>query len=174
MFSVEESNGGYVDGAYVLSVIGGFNISGDSNTSTTELSTLGDVRVEVTARPITGLRSAVYGLQCRATSPTTHYYFLIQGDGTYFIGKQTADGATNLDTGFSPAIVGGAGPNRIGAECVDGPEGVTLRLEVNEIAVNTIVDSVDPIGPGAAGFRVESRRAFTEVAFDDYLVTPPA
>ncbi len=174
VFSVEASNGGYADGAYVLSVIGGFNVSGDSNTSTQELSTLGDVRIEATARPLAGLRSAVYGLQCRATSPTSHYYFLIQGDGTYFIGKQTADATTNLDTGFSPAIVGGSGPNRIAAECVDGPEGITLRLQVNGIAVNTIIDSVDPIGPGAAGFRVESRRAFTEVAFDDYLVTPPA
>jgi len=174
VFSVDTSSGGYRDGAYVLSVIGGFNVGGDANTSTQELSSLGDVRIEATAGPITGTRSAVYGLMCRAVSPTEHYYFLIQGDGTYFIGEASGDVATNLDTGFSPAIVGGAGPNRIAAECVDGREGVTLRMTVNGVAVNTVIDPVDPLGPGATGFRVESRRAFTEVAFDDYVVTPPA
>jgi hypothetical protein len=174
VFEDARSHGLYRDGSYVLGVDGGFLVTGDFNTSTQTLSTLGDVHLEVTARPVAGVRRAVYGLACRAASPTSYYYFLIQGDGTYFIGENSAGVATNLDTGFSPAIVPGEGPNRIAVECVDGPEGVTLRMFVNDVAVNTVIDPDAPLGPGGTGFRVESQPAAVEVAFDDYIVTPPS
>jgi hypothetical protein len=47
---------------------------------------------------------------------------------------------------------------------------------VNGIALDTAVDTEDPITSGAAGFRVESRRRASgpmEAAFDDYLITAP-
>jgi hypothetical protein len=42
---------------------------------------------------------------------------------------------------------------------------------VNGIAVDTVVDGVDPLPAGAIGVRAESRDAPAEVEFDDFLVT---
>ena len=52
-----------------------------------------------------------------------------------------------------------------------GSEGVTLRMFVNGVAVDTVVDGVDPIPGGTVGMRAESRREPAEVEFDDFLVT---
>lgn len=57
---------------------------------------------------------------------------------------------------------------------MDGPQGVTLRMFVNGIAVNTVVDSEQPIRIGATGFRAESQNTDMEVAFDDFVVTAPS
>jgi hypothetical protein len=62
-------------------------------------------------------------------------------------------------------------PNRIAGECVGGSEGVTLRMFVNGVAVDTVVDGVDPIPGGTVGMRAESRQQPAEVEFDDFLVT---
>jgi hypothetical protein len=129
--------------------------------------------VEATGR-LQGAPNALYGLVCRASTPTDYYYFLIQGNGNYFIGRNGEQGPLNLDVGFSPAVATGRAPNRIAAECVDGPDGVTLRLFVNGVAVNTVVDLGDPIPAGGAGFRAESRRGDMSVAFDDFVVSAPA
>jgi len=68
----------------------------------------------------------------------------------------------------------GLAPNRIAVECVDGPEGVLLRLLVNGIAVNTVVDSETPLRAGATGLGAESRSADMAVAFDDFVISPPS
>jgi hypothetical protein len=173
VFQDATTSGRYTDGEYVLSVVGGFQVTGDLYTATQELSQLGDVRVEATGRLLMA-RNAVYGLACRASSPTSYYYFLIQGDGTYYIGEATAEAAINFDTGFSPAVLTGLQPNRIAAECVDGPEGVSLRMFVNGVSVNTVIDTEDPLGPGAVGLRAESRNLDMSAAFDDFVVSAPA
>ncbi len=173
VFEQGQFRGLYQDGAYVLSAPRGFQVNGDFNTSSQELSMLADVRVEATGRLLRN-PNAVYGLVCRATTPDDYYYFLVQGDGTAFIGESVAGAATNFSSGFTPAIVTGQAPNRIAIECVGGPEGVTLRMFVNGISVNTVVDSDQPFESGAVGFRVESVRGPMEAAFDDVLVTAPA
>ena len=150
-----------------------FLVTGDFNTSTQELSTLGDVRIQTTAHLTSG-DSGVYGVVCRAATSTSYYYFLVQADGTFYIGEAQGKRATNFDTGRSPAIARGAQPNTIAAECVDGPQGVTLRMFVNGIAVNTVIDSERPIRTGATGFRAESEDVDMEVAFDDFVVTAPS
>jgi hypothetical protein len=165
---------GYQDGEYVLGAVGGLRVVGDFNTSTQELATLGDVRVEATGRMLTPERDSLYGVVCRAATVDDYYYFLIGGNGKYFIGENDATGATNFDVGVSPAVVRGRGPNRIVAECIDGPEGVTLRLIVNGISVNTVVDAVEPIASGATGFRVDSGGSDAEAAFDDYVLSTPS
>jgi hypothetical protein len=48
---------------------------------------------------------------------------------------------------------------RVAGECVGGSEGVTPRMFVNGIAVDTVVDGVDPLPAGAIGVRAESRDA---------------
>jgi serine/threonine protein kinase/subtilisin-like proprotein convertase family protein len=167
--------GHYEDGSYVLGVPAFFKVGGDFNTSTQELSTLGDVRVEATGR-LRGNTDAVLGLVCRAQTPEDYYYFLIQGDGSYYIGENHGTQFENFSSSSSPAIVPGEAPNRIAIECVDGPDGVNLRMFVNGIALDTAVDTEEPITSGAAGFRVESRRRVNgpaEAAFDDYLITAP-
>ena len=95
-------------------------------------------------------------------------YFLIQGDGTFFIGE---NGADNFASSFTPAVVRGVAPNRVAGECVGGPEGVRLSMFVNGVQVQTVVDAVDPILSGAIGVRAESRAETVEVAFDDYVIT---
>jgi hypothetical protein len=60
---------------------------------------------------------------------------------------------------------------RVAGECVGGSEGVTPRMFVNGIAVDTVVDGVDPLPAGAIGVRAESRDVPAEVEFDDFLVT---
>jgi hypothetical protein len=82
---------------------------------------------------------------------TAYYYFLVQTDGSFCIGEAQGKQAHNFDTGRSPAIARGTEPNTIAAECVDGPQGVTLRMFVNGIAVNTVIDSEQPIRIGATG-----------------------
>ncbi len=173
VFDEPRTHGLYRDGAYVLGVDGGFLVTGDFNTSTQELSTLGDVRVETTAHLTSG-DTGLYGVVCRAATPTSYYYFLVQADGSFYIGEAQGKQANNFDTGRSPAISRGAEPNTIAAECVDGPQGVTLRMFVNGIAVNTVIDSERPIRIGATGFRAESQDTDMEVAFDDFVVTAPS
>ena len=59
-------------------------------------------------------------------------------------------------------------PNRVAEECVGGSEGVTLRMFVNGVLVDTVVDGVGPIPGGTVGMRAESRRESAEVEFDDF------
>ena len=52
-----------------------------------------------------------------------------------------------------------------------GSEGVTLRMFVNGVAVDTALRGLDPIPGGTVGMRSESRRESAEVEFEDFLVT---
>lgn len=66
----------------------------------------------------------------------------------------------------------GPAPNDIAIECVDGPGGVTLRMFVNGIAVDEVVDGDGPIPAGTIGVQAQSQRDPSEVEFDDLaLVT---
>jgi subtilisin-like proprotein convertase family protein/predicted Ser/Thr protein kinase len=173
VFNDGQRYGLYRDGSYVMGVVGGFNVAADTNTSTQELSTLTDVRVETTAH-LTVSKQGLYGVTCRAVGPDHYYYFLVQSDGTYYIGEASPKRARNFATSFTPAITTGKAPNTVTGECVGGAEGVTLRMFVNGIAVNTVIDQANPLLAGATGMRVESENADMEAAFDDFLVSRPA
>jgi subtilisin-like proprotein convertase family protein len=171
VFDEGGQSGLYREGAYVLGLPGQFQVSAQINT-TSDLSSLTDVRVEATGR-LLGSRNALYGVLCRASSQFDYYYFLVQGDGTYYIGESVGGTATNFASAFTPAIVRGEAPNRIAAECFDEAGGVTLQLFVNGIPVDTVVDSTQPFTSGTIGVRAEARRGPMEAAFDDVLVTAP-
>jgi hypothetical protein len=131
------------------------------------------VRVEATTR-FHGNTDALAGVICRAVSGDRFYYFLIQGDGTAYIGENDPDdpkGFHNFASAFTPAVVRSEAPNRVAGECVGGSDGVTLRMFVNGVAVDTVIDGVDPLLGGATGLRAESRGEPAEVEFDDFLVT---
>jgi serine/threonine protein kinase/subtilisin-like proprotein convertase family protein len=174
VFDESGTFGTYRDGIYVIGVQTGFQVAWVLNTSTPELSELTDVRVEATTR-FRGTTDALAGVICRGTPDDRHYYFMIQGDGTFYIGENGPEfpqGFNILKTGFTPAIVRSEAPNHVAGECVGGSEGVTLRMFVNGVAVDTVIDGVDPIPAGAIGLRAESRgQASAEVEFDDLLVT---
>jgi len=173
VFDESGTFGTYRDGAYSVGVQAGFQVAGVLNTSTLELSGLTDVRVEATTR-FRGNTDALSGVICRGNSDDTYYYFMIQGDGTFFIGENGPEfpkGFQTLATGSAPAIVRSEAPNRVAGECVGGSDGVRLRMFVNGVAVQTVVDSVDPLPAGAIGLRAESRQEPAEVEFDDFLVT---
>ena len=173
VFDESGTFGTYRDGAYSVGVQAGFQVAVVLNTSTPELSGLTDVRVEATTR-FRGNTDALAGVICRGNSDDTHYYFMIQGDGTFFIGENGPEfpkGFQTLATGSTPAIVRSEAPNRVAGECVGGSDGVRLRMFVNGVAVQTVVDSVDPLPAGAIGLRAESRQEPAEVEFDDFLVT---
>jgi serine/threonine protein kinase len=174
VFDESGTFGTYRDGVYVLGVQGGFQTASVLNTSTPELSDLGDVRVEVTTR-FHGNPDALAGVICRAVPGSDRfYYFTIQGDGTAYIGKNDPafpDGFRNFVTTSTPAIVRSEAPNRVAGECVGGSEGVSLRMFVNGIAVDEVVDGVDPLLAGATGVQAQSRLGPREVEFDDFLVT---
>ena len=172
VFDESGSYGVYRNGEYVLGLPGALQVNVQTN-SNPELASLTDVRVEATGR-LLGSRNALYGVMCRATSQLDYYYFLVQGDGTYYIGESVGGTATNFSTSFTPAIVRGEAPNRIAAECFDEPGGgVTLRLFVNGVPVNTVIDAIEPFTTGTIGVRAEARRGPMEAAFDDVLVTAP-
>jgi len=173
VFNEARAHGVYQNGTYAMGVSGGFLVTADTNTSTQELSTLTDVRVRATGQ-LTISNKGLYGVVCRAIDPSHYYYFLVQSDGTYYIGRASPQRAHNFATGFSPAINLGKASNTVTAECVDGPQGVTLRMFVNDVAVNTAIDSKSPIPSGATGFRVESENLDMEAAFDDFVVSRPA
>jgi serine/threonine protein kinase/subtilisin-like proprotein convertase family protein len=173
VFDESGTFGTYRDGVYALGVQGGFQTASVLNTSSPELSDLGDVRVEATTR-FHGNTDALAGVICRAVSGDRFYYFLIQGDGTAYIGENDPDdpkGFHNFNSAFTPAVVRSEAPNRVAGECVGGSEGVTLRMFVNGVAVDTVIDGVDPLLGGAVGLRAESRGEAAEVEFDDFLVT---
>ena len=174
VFDLPRTRGAYQDGKYALAVAVKPGpkplVTTALNTSTPELQTITNARVAATGQ-LTISNTGLYGLICRAVDRDNYYYFLVQSDGTYYIGETVAGNSTNFVARFTPAINQGSGTNRIAAECVDGPQGVTLRMFVNEVAVNTVVDPNDPFLSGAVGFRVESVDANTEAAFDDLVVS---
>jgi serine/threonine protein kinase/subtilisin-like proprotein convertase family protein len=173
VFNDGQAHGLYQNGTYVMGIAPSFRAIADTNTSTSQLSTLTDVRVRATGRLRTG-NNGLWGVVCRAATSNDYYYFLVQADGTYYIGRSSsAPQPVNFATGFSPSINPGRQPNTVTAECVDGEQGVTLRMFVNDVPVDTAVDSNDPLASGAVGFRVESDDRKTEAAFDDLVVSRP-
>ncbi|HET9248845.1 MAG TPA: serine/threonine-protein kinase [Actinomycetota bacterium] len=173
VFDESGTFGTYRDGVYAIGVQAGFQVAWVLNTSTPELSGLTDVRVEATTR-FRETTDALAGVICRAASADRYYYFMIQGDGTFFIGENDPGAPGGFETfasGFTPAIVRSEAPNRVAGECVGGSDGVTLRMLVNGVAVDTVIDGIDPLPAGAIGMRAESRQASAEVEFDDLLVT---
>ena len=105
--------------------------------------------------------------------PNDYYSFLVSPNGDYLIGKRTNGQPVTLAEGRSPAIEPGNSPNVFAAECQDGPDGstVALRMFVNGVAVASVVDTHDPLGPGLVGIIAEEYGDATQVAFDEFSVS---
>ena len=142
---------------------------------TADLPPLADVRVETLATMVSSTPSSAYGVVCRSPVPNEYYWFLISPNGDFFMGKRTNDGqkVVTLADGRSPAIEPGNTPNVVAVECQDGPDGstVALRMFVNGVAVASVVDTHDPLGPGLVGIIAEEYGDATQVAFDEFSVS---
>ena len=127
-----------------------------------------DTSIYVDAVPLTE-SDGYYGLLCRIQDDQNFYYFLIQGNGSYTVGKYK-DGVFGsfFPEGWrqSDAIPTGAQSNRLQADCM----GNTLRLFVNNTLAGEATDTDFSSGFSGIIAAALGDQDF-EVRFNNFLVT---
>jgi hypothetical protein len=132
---------------------------------------LRDVRLEVDSQPIAGPIDNAYGLICRYRDPDNFLFFLISSDGFAGIGA-VQDGERAMLTASamlpSDAILQGASPNHLRADCV-GPR---LSFFVNGVPAGEALVQGEQAGDVGviAGSYAE---AGVEIRFDNFVVLAP-
>ena len=128
-----------------------------------------NVSISVDARPVTEGANGYYGLLCRIRDDQNFYYFVIQNNGDYAIGKYK-EGVFQPLEGWrgSDAIHPGNQTNHLQADCV----GNTLRFYVNNVMLGEVTDT-DFIS-GFSGLIADAldTQGF-EAAFDNFLIIEP-
>lgn len=131
----------------------------------------GNVSLYVDARPVNS-SSGYYGLLCRIQDDQNFYYFLVQSNGSYTMGKYKNSGFQPFFTdGWrqSNAIQQGVQTNRLKADCM----GNTLRLYVNGTLLAETTDN--EFGSGLSGIVAASLDVQSfEVIFNNFLITAPS
>lgn len=132
----------------------------------------GDTSLSVDARPIVDGASGYSGLLCRFQDDR-FYYFIVQPNGSYSIGKY-ADGTFQAlfspeEWRYSDAIKQGNVTNRLKADCL----GNTLRLYANGELLGETTDSDLRSGAGGVLAATLESEDF-EVVFNHFLITSPA
>ena len=128
----------------------------------------GNISVSVDARSIASA-NGYYGLLCRMQDDQNFYYFLIQPNGSFTIGKyKNGEFLSLIPTGWreSDVIAQGDGINRIKADCT----GSTLRLYVNETLLDETTDTDFTSGFSGVVVAALDDRSF-EVVFNNFLIT---
>jgi serine/threonine protein kinase len=129
-----------------------------------------DASISVQARP-TGDSDGYYGVLCRVSSVYDYYYFILNPNGSYSIGKyKNEEFGVMLRDGWQAhdAIKTGVQANRLRADCFADE----LRFYVNDILLVEITDA--DFSSGSAGFIVATLEdEFFEVTFSNLLVTQP-
>jgi serine/threonine-protein kinase len=128
-----------------------------------------NVSIYVDARPVTEGANGYYGLLCRISDDQNFYYFVIQNNGDYAIGKYKDGGFQPLE-GWTPsdAINPGSQTNQLKADCV----GNILRFYVNDILLAEVTDTEFSSGFSGLVASALDSQGF-EVVFDDFLITEP-
>ncbi|HJR80779.1 MAG TPA: protein kinase [Anaerolineales bacterium] len=128
--------------------------------------------ISVDARPLTEDRNGYYGLLCRIQDDQNFYYFVIQPNGDYTIGKyKNAEFQSLFPEGWrrSDAIQQGTQTDRLKADCV----GKTLRLYVNDVLLGEATDT--DFTSGFSGMLVAALDTpGFEVTFDNFMITEPS
>lgn len=128
---------------------------------------LDEIVVEADAQLLQG-RETRWGLMCRVAF-AGYYLFLVGNDG--FVGIYRAPTRVNnplpLATMMLPDRI--QQPHRLRADCAGDPV-ARLRLYANDQLLLEAYDD-DPLGPGAVGLWVESRRDPAAVLFDNVSVS---
>jgi serine/threonine protein kinase len=126
-----------------------------------------DVSIYVDGTPVTEGVNGYYGLLCRIRDNQNFYYFVIQTNGEYAIGKYK-DGAFQPVDGWkgSDAINQGNQTNRLRADCV----GNTLRFYVNNVLLGEVTDT--DFSSGFSGLIADALDApGFEVVFNNFRIT---
>ncbi|MEO7841800.1 MAG: serine/threonine-protein kinase [Anaerolineales bacterium] len=130
------------------------------------------VSIYVDAKPVIEGANGYYGLLCRIQQDEQNfYYFVIQGNGDYTIGKyKNAVFQSFFSDGWrqSDAINQGNQTNRLEADCA----GNTLRLYVNNALLDEVTDT--DFTSGFSGLLAASldSQGF-EVLFNNFQITEP-
>lgn len=132
---------------------------------------LRDVRLEADTLPAAGPPDNAFGLICRYLDPDNYIFFLISSDGFAGIGE-VRDGERAMLTADamhpSDAILQGASPNHLRADCV-GPR---LAFYVNGVPAGEVL--VQGQESGDVGVIAGSyAEAGVEVRFDNFVVLAP-
>lgn len=128
-----------------------------------------NVSIYVDAMPAAEGANGYYGLLCRIQDNQNFYYFVIQNNGEYAIGK-FKDGAFQPLEGWgeSTEIRQGNQPNRLRADCL----GDTLRFYVNNVLLGEVNDTEFNAGYSGLIANTLDAQGF-EVVFDNFQITGP-
>lgn len=130
-----------------------------------------NVSIYVDAKPAITGASGYYGLLCRIQDEQNFYYFVIQSNGDYTIGKYKDAGFQSLFAdGWrrSAAIHINDQSNRLRADCA----GNTLRFYANNILLGEATDADFTIGFSGLVAAALDSQSF-EVVFNNFLITEP-
>lgn len=128
-----------------------------------------NVSIYVDALPVTEGASGYYGLLCRIQDNQNFYYFVIQNNGEYAIGK-FKDGNFQPFVGWSESaeIRQGNQSNRLRADCL----GNTLRFYVNNVLLGEVNDTEFNAGYSGLIANALDTQGF-EVVFNNFQITGP-
>lgn len=125
------------------------------------------VNIFVDATPVIDGAGGFYGLLCRIQDDRNFYYFVIQSNGEYTLGKfKNGEFSPFFNWMYSDAIKQGTRTNRLQAECAD----TTLRFFVNDVLLGEVTDA--DFGSGFSGL-IAATLEFQEFAarFNNFLIT---
>jgi hypothetical protein len=125
-----------------------------------------NVSIYVDAIPVTEGSNGYYGLLCRIQDHQNFYYFVIQNNGNYTIGKyKNAEFSSFFAEGWRQSDVIQVG-NRLQADCTAN----TLRLFVNSVMIGEAADT--EFASGSIGMVAATLGDLDfEVRFNNFLIT---
>jgi hypothetical protein len=170
-------DGQYVSGAFrIRDNKGVYEVSLPVGASSVFPSAGPRVRIDVNARAVTGSDQGTYGIVCRSSSDTGHWYSFEVGEwGQVFISKATdAPTVAKLTTKDTKWVKTNA-TNHLQATCTTptGQKSVHLVLWVNGHIVAKVIDTNNPLNTGSVGLFAGRSNAATkpiEAQFDNFVV----
>lgn len=130
----------------------------------------GDAQISVDARPLSATGSGYYGLLCRIQDNDNFYYFVVQNNGDFTIGKYKNAEFQSLTQGWqqNSAIRTGGQSNRLTAECA----GNSLRFYANGTLLGEATDTDFASGFNGLVVAALDSQGF-EVIFNNFLIAKP-
>ncbi|MEO8357459.1 MAG: protein kinase [Chloroflexota bacterium] len=129
-----------------------------------------DISLYVDSRPLTAGKNGYYGLICRIQDDQSFYYFAIQGNGNYTMGKyKDSEFLSFFSEGWKQSDAINQGQiNHLQADCVAD----TLRFIVNNALIGEARDTDLTSGYGGLlAASLDSQRF--EALFNNFLITEP-